>query len=289
VHRIRPAGRARVRAAVPVLAGVLALGLAACGAPGRSGGDDGAAGATSTTAAGATTTTTTSDDGGVPVVADPPVLDPPTRPGGDGPIGPDLPDVPAPDDDDGSGPDDAGVTLSDGDATTTTRPGGTTGATSAPAAASTAGAGTGPAVGTGTVASTTTTTAGDGHRQVSVLALQVGMCFLDPGRGAAGQPTEVATLEVVPCEEEHDHEVVALWNDPAGPGAPFPGRAALVAGANCLWRLAEYAAVDPLAEALDALPITPEAATWAQGDRAVGCYAHRFDGTPTTGSLRAEA
>ena len=109
--------------------------------------------------------------------------------------------------------------------------------------------------------------------------------ILDPGRATTGEPTEVAELEVVPCDEEHDHEVVALWNDPAGPAAPFPGRTALVAGADCTGRLADYAGVDPLTTGLEALPITPEAATWSQGDRAVGCYAHRFDGAPTTGSL----
>jgi hypothetical protein len=274
-RRVRARGAARIGLVV-LAAAAAAAALAGCGGPSGAATSGTATEQTTTTAPGATTTTVDAahDDAVVPVVADPPVLDPPTRPGGDGPIGPDLPDVPT-SDEDVAGTDGGTVTVSDDQATaSTSRPAtGSTASTAAP-------------VQTGTGSGATTTTADDGHRQVSVLELQVGMCFLDPGRATAGEPTEVAELEVLPCDEEHDHEVVALWNDPAGPAAPFPGRTALVAAADCTGRLADYAGVDPLTTGLEALPITPEAATWSQGDRAVGCYAHRFDGAPTTGSLR---
>jgi hypothetical protein len=270
-RRVRARRTARTGLAALAAAATAAV-LAGCGGPGDATTAGGAEPPTTTTATGATTTTVDAahDDTAVPVVADPPVLDPPTRPGGDGAIGPDLPEVPALDDE-AEGTDGGTVTVSDDQATAST---------SGPATASTA------STGASTGATTTTAADDDGHRQVSVLELQVGMCFLDPGRATAGEPTEVAELEVVPCDEEHDHEMIALWNDPAGPAAPFPGRTALVAGADCTGRLADYAGVDPLTTGLEALPITPEAATWSQGDRAVGCYAHRFDGAPTTGSLR---
>jgi hypothetical protein len=244
-----------------ILAGAVVL-LAGCGSSGgradlASEVDGGAATSTTTPSTATTPTGVTPTTGipgsevRVPTGAEAPVLDPPGRPGGSGPLGPDRPEL-------------AGGAVADATSTTVT-----------------------PLVVTGrfddppTATTVTTATTGDdgGSRAVDVGDLEVGMCFLDPGS------SEVAELLVVPCAEPHVHEVVALWQDTSPAGAAFPGRGALLADADCMGKLTDYAGVDPLVAGLDALPITPEAATWADGDRAVGCYASRYDRTPRTGSL----
>ena len=53
----------------------------------------------------------------------------------------------------------------------------------------------------------------------NVFSLEVGDCFNDPDSGFE----EVTDVEIVECSENHDNEVYALSDYPAGDGAPVSG------------------------------------------------------------------
>ncbi|PZT68663.1 hypothetical protein DN402_12800 [Streptomyces sp. SW4] len=118
-------------------------------------------------------------------------------------------------------------------------------------------------------------------------ALAEGQCFTTPSGSLRGVTYDVDT---VPCDEEHDGEVFAVFDLPAG---RFPGDAQIARRADeqC------YGAQDGYAMDRWALPadvdvyhLAPTARSWRTGDREVVCLFGNTDERGTlTGSLRNDA
>ncbi len=114
---------------------------------------------------------------------------------------------------------------------------------------------------------------------VDVFELAEGDCFDEPGRGV------VATIEVVPCEDEHDHEVYAVA--PLGAAADtYPGDDAVIDRAvdACREEFDRFVGLAYESSVLDFRFLHPTVESWADGDRDVVCFVFDQNG-PVTGSL----
>lgn len=114
-------------------------------------------------------------------------------------------------------------------------------------------------------------------------SLQAGDCFNDP---EAGSPTEVTSLEAVPCDEPHDNEVFYVFDleDGKFPGADEVKEAGLE---GCEPEAEAYLGSDPAEAGLTIVPVTPTEQSWDEkDDRTVICALYKSDGTELTGSLR---
>lgn len=120
---------------------------------------------------------------------------------------------------------------------------------------------------------------------VSVHAMEVGMCWNDPSSAGLGA-TEVLEVDAVPCSEPHDNEVYALVDYPASGGAPFPGEAAIETAAFDLCRSAfePFTGTAYEQSILDIFYIYPTLDTWLEGDREIVCSLYRIDVARMVGS-----
>ncbi|MFF5344481.1 septum formation family protein [Streptomyces althioticus] len=118
-------------------------------------------------------------------------------------------------------------------------------------------------------------------RQRSVFSLDVGDCY-NPNGKAEG---EAYLVEVVPCGEAHQGEVVGEFAVEGGPKYPGDEKIAGIADERCAAEAQKYA---PDTWALPAgvglSHYTPTRESWATGDRAVSCTYTVEKGT-FTGSL----
>ena len=108
--------------------------------------------------------------------------------------------------------------------------------------------------------------------------VQVGDCFDAPER-------EVEALPVVPCDEPHPNEVIAVFDLPE---SSWPGQEAVeqLAAQGCLERFEGYVGRAYGESALQAFPITPSEESWEDDDdRQVICAAFDPAG-PLTGSVK---
>lgn len=123
-------------------------------------------------------------------------------------------------------------------------------------------------------------------RQRSVFSLSPGDCYNPNSKAVEG---EALTIEMVPCGEPHEGQVVGEFKlDDAD---KFPGNDAIwaIADKRCP---AEAAKFSPdtwaLPKGVDIFYYTPTNESWTTGDRAVSCSYTKEKGT-LTGSLKADA
>jgi hypothetical protein len=117
--------------------------------------------------------------------------------------------------------------------------------------------------------------------RIPVGDLRVGDCFDNPAQAT------VANIQVVPCDQPHQIEVVGFVELPDG---EYPGRehAEEVGMADCHDVLVEYVgggATSPTSLALDTF--VPTSGSWRDGDRTVQCLAFRPDLSPMSHSLQS--
>lgn len=143
---------------------------------------------------------------------------------------------------------------------------------------------------TTTAQSTTTTTEPRGD--VDVFQLAVGDCWDLPEslqEGSAGEDVqEVNTVPVVPCTEEHDMEVYAVFDLDDG---PWPGQDVVADEAQngCLARWQSFVGLDYSESSLDVYKLFPILESWEDmGDREVTCSIYD-PAARTSGSLEGAA
>jgi hypothetical protein len=121
-------------------------------------------------------------------------------------------------------------------------------------------------------------------RQRSVFSLNPGDCYNPNGKATEG---EAVAIEVVPCAEPHQAEVVGEFT--LDEGKTFPGNDAIwaIADERCP---AEAQKFSPdtwaLPKGVEIFYYTPTSESWATGDRAVSCSYTQETGK-LTGSLKA--
>jgi len=115
-------------------------------------------------------------------------------------------------------------------------------------------------------------TGSDEGVETSVFDLEVGFCF-------STDSDQLETVNVVDCEQPHEHEVFALVNHPAGDADAYPGDDALVeyADAECRPPFEEYVDRDYETSIWYITSLTPSAETWGEGDREVVCTVNQQD------------
>jgi hypothetical protein len=109
--------------------------------------------------------------------------------------------------------------------------------------------------------------------------LRVGDCFNEP----EGQ--EVSDVTAVPCAEPHDQEVFAVEIMTGGTFPTTQEQQQFVAD-RCLPAFESYVGTPYQESDLDIFTLTPTAASWEQGDRAVTCSAYAVDGSSLTGTVQ---
>jgi hypothetical protein len=113
--------------------------------------------------------------------------------------------------------------------------------------------------------------------------LHVGDCF------TTDTHESVQKVTTIPCQLPHDAEVYAVLTDPAPPGAPYPGLAAVHASAHsrCNTRYESYVGV-PFDANADKWVQTwvPEQSYWDVNIRTLYCALADPEGGQLTGSLR---
>jgi hypothetical protein len=116
---------------------------------------------------------------------------------------------------------------------------------------------------------------------VGVFSLQVGDCLNGSATGS------VTGFDGVPCDQPHLYEVYATFDMADG---DFDDAAVDTATEDCAGDLyTDYVGLDFQSSEFDAIPLTPTAESWAQGDREIVCMLTTLDGTQLTGSKRGVA
>ncbi|MEU0374965.1 septum formation family protein [Streptomyces sp. NPDC006283] len=141
----------------------------------------------------------------------------------------------------------------------------------------------------GTVGCSVVDSAKDGAekvaRQRSVFSLAIGDCY-NPNGKAEG---EALAIEVVPCAEAHEAQVVGEFT--LDDAKTFPGDEAITAIADerCPAEAAKFAPDTwALPKGVEMFYYTPTTESWTTGDRAVSCTYTKENGT-FAGSLKADS
>ena len=141
-------------------------------------------------------------------------------------------------------------------------------------------------------ATATTTTGSDASsdpvaaEETSVFELEVGDCFDDPESTDA-----IQTVPVVPCDQPHDNEIIALVDHPGGAADPFPGVEAIetLGDEQCQGEaFSTYVGVEYEFSRYFITTLTPTEGSWAQGDREIVCIVN-IPGEELTGSVAGTA
>lgn len=123
-----------------------------------------------------------------------------------------------------------------------------------------------------------------GEGDVGALSLQVGDCVESGGVGS------VTDLPVVPCDEPHQSEVIAVFDLPDG---DFPGasEASAAGEQGCTGdAFADYVGVDYRESIFRITYLVPTEQTWdAADDREVVCLAEAPAGEELSGSIKGRA
>ncbi|MEV0691410.1 septum formation family protein [Streptomyces sp. NPDC050388] len=105
-------------------------------------------------------------------------------------------------------------------------------------------------------------------RQRSVFSLDVGDCY-NPNGKAEG---EAYAIEIVPCEEAHEGQVVGEFKIDEGKEYPGDDEVSAIADERCSVEAQKYAPDTwALPEGVGLSYYTPTKESWATGDRAVSC------------------
>ncbi|UYQ63374.1 septum formation family protein [Streptomyces peucetius] len=121
-------------------------------------------------------------------------------------------------------------------------------------------------------------------RQQSVFSLAIGDCYNPNTKATEG---ETFAIEVVPCAEPHQGQVVGEFK--LDEGKAFPGNEAIwaIADERCPVEAQKFAPDTwALPAGVDILHYTPTQESWSTGDRAVSCTYTKEKGT-FSGSLKA--
>ncbi|MEY2421399.1 MAG: hypothetical protein QOI95_1466 [Acidimicrobiaceae bacterium] len=118
--------------------------------------------------------------------------------------------------------------------------------------------------------------------------LAVGDCF-NSDQFTPGLSIDPRGVHLVACAEPHQHEVYAIERNAESSTTPFPGDQAMSAFADdvCLGDFEPALGVDYRQSSLDFATITPDATSWAAGDRSVICVVHDADFAALLGSRLA--
>jgi hypothetical protein len=116
----------------------------------------------------------------------------------------------------------------------------------------------------------------------------VGQCF-DTDQFAAGSAIDLSSVRIVDCAQPHQQEVYAIAEQPADPGAPYPGDDVLGAFAedSCLMAFTNYTGLDYRSSHYDIANARPDKAAWDRGERTIICALHDVDFAELTGSAKA--
>jgi hypothetical protein len=119
-------------------------------------------------------------------------------------------------------------------------------------------------------------------------ALAVGDCF-NSDQFAPGLSIDPHGLHLVSCDELHQHQVYAVEANAELSGSTFPGDATLRTFADdvCLAAFEPALGVAYLQSTLDFATITPDAAAWTAGERAVICAVHDVEFNELQGTRMA--
>jgi Septum formation len=143
----------------------------------------------------------------------------------------------------------------------------------------------GPSSGAASASATTPSSSGQAPAPPAVA---VGQCF-DTDQFVPGSAIDLSSARIVDCSAPHQQEVYAIAQQPADPGAPYPGDEVLAAFADdsCLAAFTGYTGLDYQSSHYDIANARPDAAAWGRGERRVICALHDADFAELTGSAHA--
>ncbi|MCR2786070.1 MULTISPECIES: septum formation family protein [unclassified Microbacterium] len=126
----------------------------------------------------------------------------------------------------------------------------------------------------------------ESNDSVDVFSIRVGDCL---NTSELTGETEVESVPVVPCDEEHEDEVYYGF-DTTTAGSEFPGEEALAAEADetCIAEFAGFVGVSYEESALEYWPMYPSEGSWAGDDREILCMVYDPAGM-VTGTLAGAA
>ena len=146
-------------------------------------------------------------------------------------------------------------------------------------------------VGVGAASTRVSDSTGGSRRSALIMSLAVGQCFDFPSEGHQdlASDVEVFGVEVMPCEEPHDNEIVGVFDDDADVGAPYPGLQELMATVSdrCLDEFEAWVDTTFETSSLDVRVIGPTADGWSLGDRTILYAASRVDEQKLDRSVQA--
>jgi hypothetical protein len=113
---------------------------------------------------------------------------------------------------------------------------------------------------------------------LTVLKLQVGDCFDEPGAPSPNETAEISSVDATPCSEPHDFEVFHTFELTT---VELPSEADLTseAGDRCLEAFEPYVGSSYEESELDIYFMWPSPESWGAGDRTVLCSLVKMDGT----------
>jgi hypothetical protein len=115
-------------------------------------------------------------------------------------------------------------------------------------------------------------TASTGAETTSVFDLEVGDCF-------SVESDELATVDVVDCDESHEYEAFALLDHEAGEADPYPGDEAMLEYGNtaCQSPFQAYVGSEYETSIWYITSVLPSQETWDAGDREFVCTVYQQD------------
>ena len=125
------------------------------------------------------------------------------------------------------------------------------------------------------------------RRPTHVAELEIGDCFGGPTPSLPTPGDEVATVDVVSCDEPHAYELIDVIVHDAPPGATYPGQERLFqfGAEQCVEHFEEIVGKPFMQSELDVFMYVPTADGWRDGDRDIQCMALRIDGGPLEGTV----
>jgi hypothetical protein len=128
-----------------------------------------------------------------------------------------------------------------------------------------------------------------GNTRVDDIA--VGECFDTVGTSLSdydGEGADSDTVDVLPCEEEHDAEAYAIFTLDSDLGENYPGeeRISDVADSKCASSAHDYLDGNPIPKTVEIYYYLPPRDGWNRGDHSVTCF-FGATGGKVTGSVRA--
>lgn len=146
-----------------------------------------------------------------------------------------------------------------------------------------------PVAVTPSTSSSVTTTSGGGGSETVMNSLGLGDCFDHPdlaGIISGGAQSDVG-VSLVPCDQDHDMQIVAQDVVRAGRVDPYPSDIDDRVGALCLTGFESYVgtAYANVESTFGVITVAPDEAQWDSGERGFVCAAYHSDGSKLPTSL----